>query len=112
MELEVVDPNQDMKSLIKNTAKVLNKHQDKYINLSIIKTAKVPLIRFEEAETEIQFDLSFNKLDGLYQVQEVNKSFKIYPELRHLIFLMKIFLKQRDLSNTYTGGIGSFLLFC
>ena len=25
---------------------------------------------------------------------------------------MKCILKQRDLNETYTGGIGSFLLFC
>lgn len=56
--------------------------------------------------------MSFNKLDGLYQVNEVLKSFKIYPEIRHLIFLIKIFLRQRDLNNTYMGGVGSFLLFC
>lgn len=108
IDMVVFDPHKDIKQLIKNTAKALYKHDEKYTNLSIIKTAKVPIIRFEDKDTKIQFDLSFNKLDGLFQVKEVNKSFKIYPEMRHLIFLMKIFLRQRDHCNTYTGGIGSF----
>lgn len=70
------------------------------------------MIRFVDIDHNLNFDISFNKLDGLYQVNEVLKSFKIYPELRHLIFVLKIFLRQRDLNNTYIGGVGSFLLFC
>lgn len=70
------------------------------------------MIRFVDTEHNLNFDVSFNKLDGLYQVNEVLKSFKIYPELRQLVFVMKIFLRQRDLNNTYIGGVGSFLLFC
>ena len=40
------------------------------------------------------------------------KSFKIYPEIKPLIFVMKIYLRQRNLNQTFTGGVGSFLLFC
>lgn len=50
------DPHKDIKQLIKNTAKALYKHDEKYTNLSIIKTAKVPIIRFEDKDTKIQFD--------------------------------------------------------
>lgn len=97
---------------MKSVARILQRHPTKYTNLNLISSAKVPIIRFVDIEHNLNFDVSFNKLDGLYQVNEVLKSFKIYPELRHLIFVMKIFLRQRDLNNTYIGGVGSFLLFC
>lgn len=29
----------------------------------------------------------------------------------YLLFIMKVFLKQRNMNETYRGGIGSFLLF-
>lgn len=32
--------------------------------------------------------------------------------MKQLIIILKCFLKQRDLNETYTGGVGSFLLFC
>lgn len=97
---------------MKSVARILQKYPNRYTNLNLISSAKVPIIRFVDIEYNLNFDISFNKLDGLYQVNEVLKSFKIYPELRHLIFVMKIFLRQRDLNNTYIGGVGSFLLFC
>ena len=32
--------------------------------------------------------------------------------MKYLVLILKCSLKQRDLNETYTGGIGSFLLFC
>jgi len=32
--------------------------------------------------------------------------------VKYIVFVLKYFLKQRGLNDTYTGGIGSFLLFC
>jgi non-canonical poly(A) RNA polymerase PAPD5/7 len=108
----IVQTDASKAQLMKSVARILQRYPHKYTNLNLISSAKVPIIRFVDIEHNLNFDVSFNKLDGLYQVNEVLKSFKIYPELRHLIFVMKIFLRQRDLNNTYIGGVGSFLLFC
>lgn len=97
---------------MKSAARILQKHSNKYSNLNLISSAKVPIIRFVDTQHNLNFDISFNKIDGIYQVNEVMKSLKIYPEIKHLIFVLKIFLRQRDLNNTYMGGVGSFLLFC
>ena len=34
-----------------------------------------------------------------------------YPCMRPLIYVLKYFLRQRKLNESYTGGISSFLLF-
>lgn len=34
-----------------------------------------------------------------------------FPILRPLIYVLKYYLRQRSLNETYTGGISSFLLF-
>ena len=105
-------PDASKNNLMKNVARILQKNPKKYTSLNLISSAKVPIIRFIDIEFNLNFDISFNKIDGIYQVNEVLKSLKIYPEIKHLIFVLKIFLRQRDLNNTYMGGVGSFLLFC
>ncbi len=72
----------------------------------------MPIIKFEHAETGIEFDISVNKTDGVKQVSEVKKMMSHYPEFKYLVFVFKTMLKLRKLSETYTGGVGSFLLFC
>ena len=56
--------------------------------------------------------MSFNKDDGIKQLEEVKRALENYPEMKYLIFILKCMLRQRDLHETYSGGIGSFLLFC
>jgi non-canonical poly(A) RNA polymerase PAPD5/7 len=35
-----------------------------------------------------------------------------FPEFRYLAFVLKCTVKIRNLGETYSGGMGSFLLFC
>ena len=74
--------------------------------------AKVPIIKLRDSKHNTPIDISFNQLDGLNQVMEVDKAKRFYPELRFLIIFLKFFLHQRELNETYQGGIGSTLLFC
>jgi non-canonical poly(A) RNA polymerase PAPD5/7 len=73
-------------------AKVLMKHPD-YESINIIRSAKVPLIKLIESKTGYNFDISFNKLDGVKQIKEINKALEYYPEMRYVLVLMKCFLK-------------------
>ena len=50
-------------------------------------------------------------MEGIKQLNYVRKIDKMYPEFKFLVFVLKCFLKIRNLSETYGGGIGSFLLF-
>lgn len=58
----------------------------------------------------VNVDISFNRTNGVYCVKLVKFLQKKFPELRPLILILKAFLKSRSLNETYTGGIGSFLL--
>lgn len=80
--------------------------------MNIIKSAKVPIVKLVEKEHSYNFDISFNKFDGIKQLKEAEKAFEIYPEMKFLIIIVKCILRQRDLHETYTGGVGSFLVFC
>jgi non-canonical poly(A) RNA polymerase PAPD5/7 len=112
IDLVVLKPNTPNSTILHKLAKVLMKRSEDYGQIQVIKSAKVPLIKLVDKQNNLNFDISFNKLDGVNQIREVEKGLKHYPEMRHLIFVLKCLLKQRDLNETYTGGIGSFLLFC
>ena len=66
----------------------------------------------KDAANNYDFDIAFNQLDGLNHLAEVQKLMAEYPESKYLIMVMKCILKQRKLNETYTGGLGSYLLFC
>lgn len=72
----------------------------------------MPLIKLVRIEGGIQFDISVNKMDGIKQIAEVKKMMNCYPEFRYLAVVLKCALKIRGLGETYSGGLGSFLLFC
>lgn len=98
-------------SILHKLAQSLQKDNE-YEQFQIIRSAKVPLIKLVEKATQINFDISFNQLDGIKQIKIVEKSLEIYPEIKYLVIVLKCMLRQRDLHETYHGGVGSFLLFC
>lgn len=89
----------------------MEENTDTFIDLKVIKNAKIPIIKFTEKNSEVEFDLSFNNEDGIIQTNIVMKADEKYPELKYLYMVLKIFLYQRNLHETFKGGIGSFLLF-
>ncbi|KAL4464118.1 hypothetical protein ABPG74_006055 [Tetrahymena malaccensis] len=112
IDMVIVKDDIQNKQLYKKVADKIMNCEDIYENINLVTNAKVPIIKFVEKETQINFDISFNKEDGVKQLSEVKKGLELYPEMRYLIMVMKCVLRQRDLHETYSGGIGSFLLFC
>ncbi|CAD8121914.1 unnamed protein product [Paramecium sonneborni] len=111
IDMVMIETSCSQKQLYKKVAAKMMKQTNKFENVNLIANAKVPIIKFVEVESQYHFDLSFNQLDGLKQIEELEKAFEIYPELKFLLMTLKCILKQRDLNETYSGGVGSFLLF-
>lgn len=78
----------------------------------MVSKARVPLVKLKMKDSGIEVDISIDSTGGLKQVQYIDKVLKLYPEFKYLYLVFKCFLKIRDLSETYRGGVGSFLLFC
>ena len=85
--------------------------EDQKVDFLRIIEAKVPIIRATFKNTKINVDISANRKNGYAAKKVIARILKCYPFLRPLIYLLKYFLKQRKLNETYTGGISSFLLF-
>ncbi|CAD8121232.1 unnamed protein product [Paramecium sonneborni] len=111
IDIVMIETSCTQKQLYKKVAAQMIKQTNKFENVNLIANAKVPIIKFIDVESQYHFDLSFNQLDALKQIEELEKAFEIYPELKILLMTLKCMLRQRDLNETYSGGVGSFLLF-
>eukprot|EP01017_Pseudomicrothorax_dubius_P026989 TRINITY_DN3062_c0_g1_i1.p1 TRINITY_DN3062_c0_g1~~TRINITY_DN3062_c0_g1_i1.p1 ORF type:complete len:429 (-),score=125.89 TRINITY_DN3062_c0_g1_i1:138-1424(-) len=113
-DIDFVVVKQDLvdKTVMNRVAKVLFKNEELFEGIQLIRGAKVPIIKFVDKETQVQFDISFNKMDGVHHLVEVDRAMAAYPEMKYVIMVIKLLLRQRDLHETFKGGIGSFLLFC
>ena len=69
---------------------------------------RVPLVKLTHGPTDTSVDICINQKGGPECAELMNDYLERFPPLRPLCFVMKYFLKVRDLHKPYTGGIGSF----
>lgn len=112
VDLVLIHKEIDKDRLLNKVKKVLKKNTELFEHLEILQNAKVPIIKFTHAPSAVDFDITFNELSGVRNAEEVKNAIQIHPEIKYLLMIMKLFLRQRKMNNTFTGGIGSFLLFC
>ncbi|KAI3436347.1 hypothetical protein D9Q98_002400 [Chlorella vulgaris] len=79
-------------------------------NMQVIARAKVPIVKFEDAETGYNFDVSFDVANGPEAAENVRALMDALPPMRPLVMVLKVFLQQRELNEVYSGGLGSYAL--
>ena len=67
IDVVLFDSSMDEKKLMKKAKKHI-KNSNLFKNVSILNQAKVPLIKFIEEESDIEFDLCFNIKNGVETV--------------------------------------------
>ncbi|KAF9428039.1 hypothetical protein BGZ94_003519 [Podila epigama] len=77
-------------------------------DITVIRHARVPLVKFKEAISGIPVDISFNITNGIASAQTVNQFMKEVPVLRPLTLLVKHYLQLQDMNEVFRGGIGSY----
>jgi len=79
-------------------------------DIQVIDKAAVPIIKVVDKRTEVRVDISFNMHNSVLAVELVKHYLEKFPNLRHLVFILKQFLNQRDLNEVYFGGVSSYSL--
>ena len=79
-------------------------------NMTVIAKARVPIVKFEEAESGYNFDVSFDVANGPEAAGNVRALMDSLPPMRPLVMVLKVFLQQRELNEVYSGGLGSYAL--
>ena len=78
--------------------------------LEIIPNAKVPIIKMDHKDSGISIDICCNEATGVEAASLVSAFSGTYPQFKYLTMILKSFLARRHLHETYSGGIGSFVL--
>ena len=73
--------------------------------VQIIGKAKVPIIKFQEIVSGLNFDVSFNAANGPQAAEYVQDLMQQLPPMRSLILVLKVFLHQRELNEVGTNGL-------
>ena len=77
--------------------------------MEVVDSARIPIVKFDHARTHIAFDVSFDIESGLRTGKIVKKFIRQLPAMRPIVLVLKYFLAQRELNETYSGGIGSYV---
>ncbi|CAM9630998.1 unnamed protein product [Pylaiella littoralis] len=85
-------------------------NQGEVREVSVIKSAKVPLVKFVHIGSGIQVDVCFDQISGMQSGEAARAMMKQMTPVRPLVMVLKAYMGQRKLNETYHGGIGSFLL--
>jgi len=92
-------------------AMLLEEHKLAWRNgVKVITTAKVPIIKFQEVKSGSFIDIAFEVNTGIENTKIVQNFLVQYPLLRPLTLVVKYYLKQNFLNDTWSGGIGSYTL--
>ncbi|KAL5715512.1 polynucleotide adenylyltransferase [Ranunculus cassubicifolius] len=78
--------------------------------IQVIAKARVPIIKFVEKRSGVNFDISFDVHNGPKAAVFIKEAISKIPPLRPLCMILKVFLQQRELNEVYSGGIGSYAL--
>lgn len=82
------------------------------LDIKILKDAKVPILKYKDRETGTAIDVCINQKSSKESTDFIAEKVKQFTYLRPLVLLLKFFLNSRCLNDTYSGGIGSFMLSC
>ncbi|KAF7456458.1 TRF4 5 nucletotidyl transferase [Cryptosporidium felis] len=82
------------------------------IGIELILTAKVPIIKYVDSEACILVDISLNQESSIDTTRHISDCLNKFSVLRPLLIIIKLFLRQRGLDETYLGGLGSYAQFC
>ena len=78
--------------------------------IEVVDKARVPIVKFKHKRTDISVDVSFDVGSGPTAVRRIRRYLRRSPAFRPLTLVLKYFLAQRKLNETFSGGVGSFLL--
>ncbi|CAK4075053.1 unnamed protein product [Aphanomyces euteiches] len=78
--------------------------------IEVVDGARIPIVKFVHAESGLSVDVSFGVTSGFATAELVLSYQKKFAPFRPLTLLLKYFLQQRGLNETFKGGVGSFLL--
>jgi non-canonical poly(A) RNA polymerase PAPD5/7 len=110
----VLEAGVDKQAFKKTLFKASNRLQRVGIatNPLVIANARVPIIKFKDRITNIDVDISFENLSGVQAQATFLRWKEEFPDMTHLVALVKQLLVMRGLNEVHSGGLGGFSIIC
>ncbi|RKO92131.1 hypothetical protein BDK51DRAFT_3880, partial [Blyttiomyces helicus] len=80
--------------------------------LTVIKAARIPIIKLTVRRSQLKLDISYQQPGGLRAAEYVREMCASIPALGPLCLVLKLFLRNRNLNDYSCQGIGGFALVC
>lgn len=93
-----------------STAKVLPLSSFPQLLMHSSHSLQVPIVKFRDATSHLDVDVAFGVSAGLENSAVIAKLLEEHAHLRSLALILKHYLKQRGLNETWNGGLGSYAL--
>ncbi|EFC44012.1 predicted protein [Naegleria gruberi] len=107
LDLHVLSRSLSQKVFLEKLNRELNKSTE-FVEINFIRNANVPIIKFKEAISLQEVDVSCNNADTDSSVEFIRRSSEKYPAFKYLCYFLKYFLKQRNLNMVLYGGLSSY----
>jgi len=107
LDLHVISRSKSQKTFLEKLNRELRKSND-FVEVNFIRNANVPIVKFKEATSLQEVDVSCNNNDTDASVEFIKRSSERYPAFKYLCYFLKYFLKQRNLNMVLTGGLSSY----
>ena len=78
--------------------------------MEVVDKAKVPIVKFVDGESGVSVDVCLEETSGLLSSELATRAARQFPAFGALTLFLKRFLNTRGLHDTFTGGVGSYLL--
>ncbi|KAF0521905.1 putative Non-canonical polyA RNA polymerase PAPD5/7 [Gigaspora margarita] len=79
---------------------------------TMVTTARIPVIKFQEYYTKFNVDICINQMSGYYSAVAIRRYMERWPSLGSLVIVAKCFLTHHKLDCPASGGMGGYTLFC
>ncbi|KAI9793224.1 MAG: hypothetical protein M1816_000645 [Peltula sp. TS41687] len=81
-------------------------------SIEVIAKAKVPIVKFVDALTNLRVDVSFENTTGIVAIDTYLTWKAQYPAMPIIVTIIKQFLAMRGLHEVRYGGLGGFSITC
>jgi DNA polymerase sigma len=71
----------------------------------------VQIIKFRDLTTSLKVDLSFESEKASNDAELMKNFFLKNEKAKHIFFVLKILLQNRNMADSFNGGVSSFSLF-
>ncbi len=117
MDLVVISSNNNLNEKYNNIQLIysLSSYLKKIkisLKIEVIKKAKIPILKFKELKSNLNFDISFENKSGLITSNTINNWISQTSGLFEITLLIKYLISIKKFNIVKDGGIGGFSITC